>query len=106
MKKCVPSLFAFLVIILVHAPHAVAGGHSARVGFTSRSVAVRAAPRQFISPSVVIISPRPARFVRVSPFAREVIILPRRHFVGNTVIVETTPSVVVRRGPQVFFFED
>ena len=106
MKKCVPSLFAFLVIILVHAPHAVAGGHSARVGFTSRSVAVRAAPRQFISPSVVIISPRPARFVRVSPFAREVIILPRRHFVGNTVIIETTPSVVVRRSPQVFFFED
>src|SRR5947209_4711526 len=105
MKKYVVSLLGFLFFLALQPLYAEAG-HSARVGFTSRSFVVGAGPRHFASPSVNIINRSPARFVRVTPFAREVIILPRRHFVGNTVIVETTPSVVVRRGPQVFFFED
>jgi hypothetical protein len=106
MKKHVVSLLAFLIFLLLQTPLAGAG-HSARVGFTSRGVAVRAGPRHFVSPSVIIINQRPVRFVRVSPFARDVIILPRRHFVGNTVVIrEPFPSVVVRSGPQVIFLED
>jgi hypothetical protein len=107
MKKYVVSLLAFLMFLLLQTPLAGAG-HSVRVGFTSRSVAVRAGPRHFVSPSVIVINQRPVRFVRVSPFAREVIILPRRHFVGNTVIIQEPfpPSVVVRSGPQVIFLED
>ena len=94
MKKYVASLLAFLMFLLLQTPLAGAG-HSARVGFTSRSVAVRAGPRHFVSPSVIVINQRPVPFVRVSPFTREVIIL-RRHFLGNTVIIQEPfpPSVV------------
>ena len=86
MKKYVVSLLAFFMFLLLQTPLAGAG-HSARVGFTSRSFAVRAGPRHFVSPSVVIINPAPARFVRVTPFTREVIILPHHRFIGNTVII-------------------
>src|SRR2546428_8538644 len=103
MKKYVVSLLAFFMFLLLQTPLAGAG-HSARVGFTSRSVAVRAALRHFVSPSVVIINPGPARFVRVTPFSREVIILPHHHFVGNTAIIRQ--HMVVRSGSQVFFLGD
>ena len=136
MKKYVVFLLASLFLLALQPLH-VEAGRSARVGFTSKSVAVGAGPRHFVSPSVVIINPAPARFVRVTPFAREVIILPHHRFVGNTVIIrepffcfghrigfineasffdhihsfhgvafETIPSVVVRSGPQAFFFGD
>jgi hypothetical protein len=87
MKKYVVSLLASLFLLALQPLYAEAG-HSARVGFTSRSFVVGPGPRHFVSPSVIIVNPGPARFVRVSPFAREVIISPRRHFVGNTVIVQ------------------
>ena len=103
MKKYVVFLLASLFLLALQPLYAEAG-HSARVGFTSRSVAVRAAPRHFVSPSVVIINPGPARFVRVTPFSREVIILPHHHFVGNTAIIRQ--HMVVRSGSQVFFLGD
>ena len=87
MKKYVVSLLTSLFFLALQPLYAEAG-HSARVGFTSsRSFVVGAGPRHFVSPSVIIINPGPARFVRVTPFAREVIIFPHHRFVGNTVIV-------------------
>jgi hypothetical protein len=139
MKKYVVFLQAFLFLLTLQ-PY-TAAGHSIRAGFSSgfvtstgHPIIVSSGGRQFISPSVIIINSSPARVVRVTPFAREVIILPR-HFVGNTVIIqepffcfghsigfineasffdhlhrfhgipfETIPTVVVHSGPQVFFF--
>jgi hypothetical protein len=139
MKKYVVFLLAFLFLLTLQ-PY-TAAGHSIRAGFSSgfvtstgHPIIVSSGGRQFISPSVIIINSSPARVVRVTPFAREVIILPR-HFVGNTVIIqepffcfghsigfineasffdhlhrfhgipfETIPTVVVHSGPQVFFF--
>ena len=141
MKKYVVFLLAFLFLLTLQ-PYTVAG-HSIRAGFSSgfvtstgHRIIVSSGGRQFISPSVIIINSSPARVVRVTPFAREGIILPR-HFVGNTVIIqepffcfghsigfineasffdhlhrfhgipfETIPTVVVHSGPQVFFFEE
>ena len=140
MKKYVVFLLAFLFLLTLQ-PY-TAAGHSIRAGFSSgfvtstgHPIIVSSGGRQFISPSVIIISSSPARVVRVTPFAREVIILPR-HFVENTVIIqepffcfghsigfineasffdhlhrfhgipfETIPTVVVHSGPQVFFGE-
>jgi len=139
MKKYVVFLLAFLFLLTLQ-PY-TAAGHSIRAGFSSgfvtstgHPIIVSSVRRQFISPSVIIINSSPARVVRVTPFAREGIILPR-HFVGNTVIIqepffcfghsigfineasffdhlhrfhgipfETIPTVVVHSGPQVFFF--
>ena len=139
MKKYVVFLQAFLFLLTLQ-PN-TAAGHSIRAGFSSRNFVtssghpiISSGRRQFISPSVIIINSSPARVVRVTPFAREVIILPR-HFVENTVIIqepffcfghsigfineasffdhlhrfhgipfETIPTVVVHSGPQVFFF--
>ncbi len=139
MKKYVVFLLAFLFLLTLQ-PY-TAAGHSIRAGFSSgfvtstgHPIIVSSGGRQFISPSVIIINSSPARVVRVTPFAREVIILPR-HFVENTVIIqepffcfghsigfineasffdhlhrfhgipfETIPTVVVHSGPQVFFF--
>jgi hypothetical protein len=42
--------------------------------------------RHFVSPPVII-NRVPSRIVPVSPFAREVIIFPHYHFVGNAVII-------------------
>jgi len=141
MKKYVVFLLAFLFLLTLQ-PY-TAAGHSIRAGFSSgfvtstgHPIIVSSGGRQFISPSVIIINSSSARVVRVTPFAREVIILPR-HFVGNTVIIqepffcfghsigfineasffdhlhrfhgipfETIPTVVVHSGPQVFFFEE
>lgn len=86
MKKYVVSLLAILFFSVLQIPHALAGGF-VRGGFPSRGFVGGARPRHFVSPSVIIINPGPARFVRVSPFARQVFILPHHHFVGNSVIV-------------------
>jgi hypothetical protein len=93
MKKYVVFLLAFLFLLMLQ-PY-TAAGHSARAGFSSgfatssgHPIIVSSGGRQFISPSVIIINSSPARVVRVTPFAREVIILPSRHFVGNTVIIQ------------------
>jgi hypothetical protein len=140
MKKYVVLLLVFLFLLTLQ-PN-TAAGHSIRAGFSSRGfvassghpIIVSSVRQRFISPSVIIINSSPARVVRVTPFAREVIILPR-HFVGNTVIIqepffcfghsigfineasffdhlhrfhgipfETIPTAVVHSGPQVFFF--
>jgi hypothetical protein len=85
MKKYVVSLLASLFLLALQPLYAEAG-HSARVGSTSRSFAVGTSQRHFVSPPVII-NRVPSRIVRVSPFAREVIILPHHHFVGNTVII-------------------
>ena len=93
MKKYVVFLLAFLFLLTLQ-PY-TAAGHSIRAGFSSRGfvtnigrpIIVSSGRRQF-SPSVIIINSSPARFVRVTPFAREVIIVPRRHFVRNTVIIQ------------------
>ena len=51
MKKYVVSLLGSLFFLALQPLHAVAG-HSARVGFTSRSFVVGAGPRHFASPSI------------------------------------------------------
>lgn len=133
MKKYVVSLLAILFVPVLQTPHALAGGF-VRGGFPSSGFVVGAGQRPFVSSSVIIITPGPGRLVRVSPFARE-IILPHYHFVGNTVIIrepivllspridfineasffdhlhqfdglafETIPSVIVHNGSQAFFF--
>src|SRR6266705_2358876 len=87
MKKYVVSLLAFLFLLALQ-PFYAEAGHSARVGFTSRSFVVGTSQRHFVSPPVIINRNRvPSRIVPVSPFAREVIILPHHHFVRNTVII-------------------
>jgi hypothetical protein len=94
MKNYVVFLLAFVFLLMLQPNTAV--GHSIHAGFSSRGlltssgrpIIVRSGGRQFISPSVTIINSSPARVVRVTPFSREVIILPRRHFVGNTVIIQ------------------
>jgi hypothetical protein len=105
MKKYVVSLLVLASLLLLQTPHAV--GHSVRGGFASRGFVVRASPRHFVSPSVAIVNPRPVRVVRVSPFARRVIIVPHHRFVGNTVIAAEPfscfgDSVIVQNGSQVF----
>lgn len=133
MKKYVVCLLALLFFLVLQTPHALAG-HSIRVGH--RGFVAVAGPRHFVSPSVIIINPGPSGFVRSSPFAREIFIIPHR-FVGNTVTIEepffcfghrsgfineasffdhlhqfhglafeTIPSVVVRSGSRVFFFRN
>lgn len=86
MKKYVVSLLASLFFLTLQTPQAVAG-HSIRRGFVSRSLVVGTGHHRFVSPSVIVINQGPVRFVRVSSFVREVIILPHHHFVGPTVIV-------------------
>ena len=92
MKKYVVFLLGFFFLLTLQ-PY-TAAGHSIRAGFSSgfvtssgHPIIVSSGRRQFISPSVIINS-SPSRVVRVTPFAREVIIVPRRHFVGNTVIIQ------------------
>jgi len=86
MKKYVVSLLAFLFLLALQPLYAEAG-HTGRVGFTSRSFAVGLAPRRFVSPLVIVVNPGRSHFACINSFAREVIILPRHHFVGNEVIV-------------------
>ena len=133
MKKYVVSLLALLFFLLPQTPHALAGG-PVRGGIPPRGFVVVPGHRHFVSPSIIIINPAPSGFVRLSPFAREIFILPNR-LVGNTVIIEepffcfghgagfineasffdhlhqfhglafeTIPTVVVRSGSRVFFF--
>ena len=93
MKKYVVFLLGFFFLLTLQ-PY-TAAGHSIRAGFSSRGfvtssghpIIVSSGRRQF-SPSVIIVNSSPARVVRVTPFARELIIVPRRHFVGNTVIIQ------------------
>ena len=100
MKKYVVSLLAFLFFFLaLQASHAAArhsvrvgtssavAGRSVIVGNPSRGFAARVGQRHFVSPAVIIINRGPSRFVRVSPFARDVVILHRRHLVPHTVIL-------------------
>jgi hypothetical protein len=131
MRKYVVSLLAFFSVL--QTPHALAEG-SVRGGFPFRGFMVRVGPRHFVRPSVIIANPGPARFVGVSLFAREVIILSHHHFVGNTVIIrepfffhhgigfineasffhhlhqfdslvfKATPSVIIHNGSTVIFF--
>ena len=63
MEKYVVSLLALLFFLVLQTPHAVAR-HSSRVGSVPRTVVAASGQRHFVSPSVIIISPRPARFVR------------------------------------------
>jgi hypothetical protein len=94
MKKYVVFLLAFLFLLTLQ-PN-TAAGHSIRAGFSSRGfvtssghpIIVSSGRPQFISPSVIIINSSPARVVRVTPFAHEFINSPRRHFVGNTLIIQ------------------
>jgi hypothetical protein len=120
--KYVVSLLAFLLLLTLQTPRALANGF------------VRGGPH-FVSRPVIIINPNHARFVRVRPFGHHVIILPRHHFMGNPVIIrepffcfhhgigftnqpaffdhlhrfdgvafETIPSAIVPHGSQMFFF--
>ena len=94
MKKYVVFRLAFLFLLTLQ-PN-TAAGHSIRAGFSSRGfvtssghpIIVSSGRPQFISPSVIIINSSPARVVRVTPFTREVIILPRHHFVRNAAIIQ------------------
>jgi hypothetical protein len=93
MKKHVVFLLGFFLVLALQPDAAV--GHSIR-GFSSggfvasggHPTIVSSGRGQFVSPSVIFVNPSPARVVRVSPFAREVIILPRHRFVANTAIIE------------------
>ena len=86
MKKYVVSLPTFLFLLALH-PLSAEAGHSARIGrFTSRNFVVGTNQSHFVSPPVII-NRVPSHIVHVRPFAREVIILPHHHFVGNTVII-------------------
>ena len=94
MKKYVVFLLGLLFFLGLQSHIAV--GHSIRAGFSSRGfvtssghpIIVSSGRRQFVSPSVIIITPSPVRVVRVTPFTREVIILPRHHFVRNAAIIQ------------------
>ncbi len=141
MKTYVVFLLAAVIFATFQASHALAGQPS-RVGSSPRGFAASTAHpvmlssgrRQFISPTVIIINPRPVTVVHVSPFAHRIFIVPRR-FVAENVIIgepffcfadgigfineasffdhlhrfhniafEAIPTVVVRSGPQIFFF--
>ena len=63
MEKYVVSLLDLLFFPVLQTPRAVIR-HSTRVGSVSTTVVAASGQRHFVSPSVIIISPRPARFVR------------------------------------------
>ena len=78
MKKYVVSLLA-LFLLLVLQTRALTDGF---VRDGSSRAFVGAGPHHFASRRVIIINPG-----HVSPFAHHVIIVPRHHFVGNTVFI-------------------
>jgi len=63
MEKYVVSLLDLLFFPVLQTPHAVIR-HSTRVGSVSTTVVAASGQRHFVSPSVIIISPRSAGFVR------------------------------------------